>query len=527
MLTPEARAVQTLLQIADKTGKTVDFQLNPAQLAYDSQRTQRDLITKCRQKGFSSYGVAIQTIKCLGVPGTRAVLISHEAGATQRLLDKAQFYLKYIKGPKAELGRHSRNELYFPKTESTYYIGTAGAKAFGRGDTITDLHISEYAWWETDGLRHVAGLMQAVPKTGAIRIESTGNGRNNDFYYMCKHAKQLGYNLFFMPWYFDDEYELDPPQEGWSPIGYEDYFQEMQAKYNLSERKLFWYWVKLMEFRCDLKTMQQEYPSSLDECFQASGGQVFTNLELTPSVQWTWRLLPEGYRTDYLQGHPQENRTYIIGADPSGGTGNDQAAYEVFCLETNEEVESFGNSGVDPVAFGHLLCSVGEHYNNAYIVCESNNHGIAAHAVLEKNYDKRLLYKRTIPNGKGKVKYGYYTSNEGKHGIVGAVHQIIEEGVTIHSQTLKDEVDIFQEDPKTGELGSKSDNKVIAFGLACIGIQRYARHRKIDLPKPQPKAERPKGLVIDFNDFFTKWDGTRGDTQSNKFSLLNQVGTRN
>jgi len=235
--------------------------------------------------------VAIQTVKCMGEMNTRAVLISHEATATKRLLDKARFYMEHIKGDlKPTLGRASRNEFYFPKTESTFYIGTAGAKALGRGDTITDLHISEYAWWESDALEHVAGLFQSVPMTGTVCIESTGHGRANDFYYMVSNAKNLGYNVFFVGWWEDNEYELEVPEPlkgRWSPLGFERYFDEMAEQYNLSEEKLYWYWLKLNEFRRDLKYMKQEYPSSLIECFQATGGAVFSEAKLTEVQGWT------------------------------------------------------------------------------------------------------------------------------------------------------------------------------------------------------------------------------------------------
>jgi hypothetical protein len=39
-----------------------------------------------------------------------------------------------------------------------FYIGTAGARKFGRGDTITDLHCSEVAFWE-NAKELTAGLL--------------------------------------------------------------------------------------------------------------------------------------------------------------------------------------------------------------------------------------------------------------------------------------------------------------------------------------------------------------------------------
>lgn len=308
-LTPEAQAIESTFWILPKMGPKQRFVLNEAQKEYDSIRSSRDIITKCRQKGFSSVGIGYEVVDCLGKEGTRAVLISHEAKSTQRLLDKAAFYLKYMSIEhqvrdyetgdilssteiplNVDLGRHSRQEFYFPKTESTFYIGTAGARAFGRGDTITHLHISEYAWWESDALRQVSGLLQAVPLGGTIRYESTGNGRANDFYYICENAERLGYQLYFRPWWKDNEYELDP-KPGWNPDGFEHYFQDMRLEYHLTESQLYWYWMKLLEFRTNLPTMQQEYPSRLDECFSATGGSVFPNMEYLKDERWIWERI--------------------------------------------------------------------------------------------------------------------------------------------------------------------------------------------------------------------------------------------
>lgn len=499
-LTPEARVIETLFNILNKEGKMVPFKLNPSQRAYDAVRTNRDLIPKARQKGFSSFGVALQVAKCLGVPGTRAVLISHEAGATQRLLDRAQLYLKYINGPKAEMGRNSRNELYFPKMESTYYIGTAGAKAFGRGDTITDLHVSEYAWWETDGLKHVAGLMQAVPMSGSIRIESTGNGNMNDFFYMCTHAKSLGYNVFFRSWHDDDEYQRELPKDGFVPVGFEDYFDRMKSMYNLTDQQLYWYWIKLLEFRGDLKTMQQEYPSSVDECFQATGGAVFPNVSLTPNSRWHWTTF-EGYRVEKLPDHPKPDHTYVLGADPSGGTGGDDSGIQIICLDTLEQVLELGNNTIDPVDFGDLICTLGMIYNEAFLTVESNNHGIATHSILKKKYNRLKIYREFTPKS-GKVKYGVMTSQNSKHGMVGALKELFEFGLTIYGNKTYTELKGFNEDPKTGKMEGREDNMVMSLCMAAVGALRYKDRIKDLSPKPEPKRYQPGKFKITFEDVF-------------------------
>lgn len=479
-LTPEARVIHTMFYIGDKQGKRVKFQLNESQYAYDLVRTNRDLIPKARQKGFSSYGIGLQCVDCLGKEGTRAVLISHEASSTQRLLDKARYYLQYIEGPKPELGRHSRNEFYFPKTESTLYIGTAGARAFGRGDTINHLHISEYAWWESDALEKVAGLFQAVPMNGTIRIESTGNGMGNDFYYMCTHAKELGYNLFFRSWHEDLEYVIEPPDK-WIPIGFEDYFEKMQSMYNLTEPQLYWYWTKLQEFRLDLKYMQQEYPSCLQECFKASGGAVFPDITGSKTYHWKWKM-DGSYRVEYHEQHPMENHTYVIGGDAAGGTGNDEAAITILCLETLEQVFEFGSNAIDPVAFGHLLARLGTLYNQAFLIPEGNNHGISTCAVLAKEYDRFKIYKRVLPSKLGKAVYGFYTGENSKKELIGSIHEAIENGLTLYGEKTIREMREFEE--VKNKMEGPEDGLVISLGLACIGYFKYKRHIYQEPTKP-------------------------------------------
>jgi len=507
-LTPEAQVIEAMFSITDKSGAKQKFVLNKAQRRYDSCRTRRDMIPKARQKGFSSLGIAYQTVDCLTKYGTRAVLISHEAKATQRLLDKARFYLQHLEGPAPELGRRSRNEFFFPKTESTYYIGTAGAKAFGRGDTINHLHISEYAWWESDALQQVAGLFQAVPLSGTIRIESTGKGRTNDFYYMCYNADSLGYKVNFQSWWDDPEYSLEVPGP-WVPEGFEDYFQDMQTKYNLLEEQLYWYWYKLKEFRLDKRTMQQEYPSCFEECFQATGGAIFPDVTIVDMAEWTWKLDKDNYRVNYLKGHPRQDRTYIIGMDPSGGTGHDDAGMQITCLETLEQVLQFGRSDVDPVEFGRMGLTYGKKYNEAFIVCESNNHGIATHAILSKRYPRLKIYKRKLPTKSGIVKYGFPTTRNTKHELIGALKELIDLGLSIYDQRTIKQMLAYEEDPNTGEMWALEDDLVIALALSAVGCFKYMRYASVsplieNKPVKQESYEGVNLMFTTYEEIFTK-----------------------
>lgn len=498
MLSKEAKIIQGLFQISTKEGPRVPFKLNTFQLWLDEMIHDPDyhsfILAKPRQKGGSSYIEAILSTRCLGKIGTRAVVMSHEGEATQRLLDKVHFYLKYT-NPLPAYDRNSRNELAFGKTDSTFYIGTAGARAFGRGDTITDLHASEYAYW-IDAVKHSVGLFQAVPASGFKILESTGNGRNNDFHYIWQHAKRMGYKRLFAPWFIDLEYSRRLPYADWSlrdaDTQHLTYLINMQKKFNLSLEQMFWYVCKLAELRDDLHLMQQEYPSEPEECFQATSGSVFPDVELTPSKAWQ-DILRFNTRMFGLPDHPKPNLHYTFGGDPSGGTGHDDAALVAFCVETFEQVLRFSSNTTDPVIFAKLLMDLGRHYNHAYLVTESNNHGAAVIPILKRDYDRSLLYYYKRATTKSPAKYGWLNSQQHKQELVGGMQEMLDQ-YTFYDKKTVEEFQKFEEDVE-GKMGAKSDNLVIAGGLGMLGCMKQIRFRTDYLTPPPPLKEKPSSYM--------------------------------
>jgi hypothetical protein len=496
MLSNEAKAIETLFNIQTKEGLKVPYKLNDAQRFFDDNDSgverKRIIVAKARQRGFSSIILAKFGIRCMSKEGTHAVVVSHEADATQRLLDKVHYYLKHINGPKPIFGRNSRTELYFDKRDSTYYVGTAGSKAFGRGDFITDLHCSEYAFWDNPE-KHSTGLFQAVPHSGRIYIESTGNGRNNDFYYVWEQAEKMGFTRIFYPWFAGDEYKLplEKNKTQWKPDTpkFNSYMLDLKHRHHLDDEQMWWYESKLRELRENISSMQQEYPSEPEECFQASGGAIFTDVTLSHSIEWKEDRF-DGYFVNKHTNHPKSNFHYVLGADPSGGTGHDDASAEVFCAETLEQVFESANDRQGPIAFADFICKVGKHYNEALIVGESNNHGAAVIPYLKDNYPRDKIYKRKSGTASTPPIYGWNSSQETKHAIIGIAQEALPELTIYGTHTIK-ELKGFEE-TQDGKLAGKSDNTVIATCLCTLGLQKYESYRKDFLRPSVPKAINTK-----------------------------------
>jgi hypothetical protein len=115
-------------------------------------------MVKARQKGLSKAIDADQLIDCI-VKSTNAVVISHEGEATERLFAAVKYFIDNM-SVKPVMSIDSKSELKFPKRGSSYFIGTAGQKAFGRGDTVDRAHLSEAAFYP-DLERTMNGIAEA------------------------------------------------------------------------------------------------------------------------------------------------------------------------------------------------------------------------------------------------------------------------------------------------------------------------------------------------------------------------------
>lgn len=175
--------IEKYLSIVDKTGTLVPFRLNAVQDKYLTQdATGKDIILKARQQGFSSLILAQFLADFLYKKNTYNVVVADDTDNAQGLLKRVKDYLKcWAESHEMDIDKllkyNSKYELYLESNNSTYHIGTAQNTQFGRSRTITNLHLSEGAFYPH--LQEIlAGAMQAVVPEGRVIIETTANGFN-------------------------------------------------------------------------------------------------------------------------------------------------------------------------------------------------------------------------------------------------------------------------------------------------------------------------------------------------------------
>ena len=297
------------LKIRTKAGSVEPLVLNEAQRYLHSRLEEqlaksgkvRALILKGRQQGISTYVGARYYHKVSHRKGRRVFILTHEQDATNNLFGMVERYHEHCPElVKPTTGAANAKELSFPKLDSGYAVGTAGAKAVGRSQTVQYFHGSEVAFWP-NAPTHFAGVVQAIPDLPETEVilESTANGVGGEFHERWQQAEAgIGdYIAIFIPWFWQPEYARPVPDD----FTLDEEEQEYKQSYGLTDEQMVWRRAKVAELK-DPSLFKQEYPATAAEAFQMTGHDSFIKPEAVVKA-----------RKATLEGIGP----LVIGADPS------------------------------------------------------------------------------------------------------------------------------------------------------------------------------------------------------------------
>ena len=506
------------LKEAGKDGKRVGpFKANIFQESIDNsigQANLRHLILKPRQIGISTYVDLRLLAKCLTVDGTRAAIISHERGATARLLRKVHLALEdlierkvKINGKAIKLKYSTKYEISFPYTHSSLYIGTAGQRAFSRGDSLTDLHGSEVAVWE-NAVEMMKGIEGALTSTAEVFLESTANGMGGYFYDMVircrpgadgKSPSSAPYMLHFFPWKDHAEYSAKPPHDVvWS--GQE---LDLASKQGLTLQQLWWRRKKCEKYD-KLDDFLQEYPLTIDEAFIVAGACYFDKDSLRdastriipPLIKGTIETVgPRAVIRPAQEGpvevyrHPTYGGSYLIGADCSEGVdGGDPMSAVVLDRERCQEA-AWISGLLDPEEAAKALFALGQHYNWAWLAVEDNGPGLAVLMRLQQLAYPRLFRRVDINSEDKTPRLGWHTDPRTRPLALGAIRSMLKTRVwgVASERFLKQCSTFCRQGAGNYEANSGShDDDVMSAGIAAY------LHRVIptDLPAAEVRSQQ-------------------------------------
>lgn len=481
--------VENLLWIVNKEATLQLLKLNRAQKLLFSNWSHRMILTKSRQEGISTAVLALFFIEAQLTPGLVVAIVSHEDYATRRLLDKVDVFHKYLpEEMKSKLFHDSDNEKAF-ENGSTIYIGTAGQRAFGRGDTVHRALVSEEAHY-TDAEKLLSGLAEAIPMSGYLIRESTPLGDTGHFYNSVQDCIEGKSDFKLVPfyWWLADEYRIPKGstlvlEEERGELTYTPQEIELMLEKGLDEEQIRWKRWKVRSMRSENKgnLFPQEYIEDLESCWLGPPDKVFQEVEdqlQSLSLKARDPIRQEGILEIWKE--PEAGAQYIFWVDPAGGespTENDPH---------DGVILKFGPGGLEHVAsvcsrmeqkpFAYKVAEIGTRYNMAQLIVERNGVGRGVLNYLVNDITYKNLYPEQNAAGELTGKWGWFTDAYNKPLMVSNTILAIkgESVVTYDRKVIRQLRALVNKDGKIVVKKPTRDDRAMAFMGA---IQVSPTHR--------------------------------------------------
>ena len=460
-----------LLRIRTKEQKLSPLVFNEAQQhLYGVIRQQaaagkpiRIIVLKGRQEGISTVTEGLMFQDTVTRPNVKTLIVAHDTTATGNLFKMNKLFYDCLPPWARPLRKNSNaKELVFenptrddgekrrrPGLRSSIRCQTAGKGGVGRSDTLTNVHISEYAFWPNNKEDLLLGVMQTVPNDPAtmVVIESTANG--------VEHFKALwdgavaGDNEWvpvFLPWYMEKGYRMAcTGGEAWTQEE-----QQLQKDFGLDTEQLMWRrWCIKANCGGSEDKFRQEYPNTPEEAFLLSGRPFFDNRALAVRRMHAPKPLrvgwfayespaetgarPEAWQfTEAEKGgvriwqEPEEGVPYVLGGD-TAGEGSDCFTAFVIDNRTGRQVAELQQRQSEILYARQIYC-LGRYYNDALAAVEVNFSTYPERKLEEWEYPS--LYQRerfdTYANTMVKA-YGWETSGKTRPQALAQLHTVMEE----------------------------------------------------------------------------------------------------
>jgi len=273
--------ISNLYSVIDKGGNKVSFRPNAAQEKLLADLTQRDIILKARQLGFTTLCCIIGLDEALFNPNWAVAIIAH------KLDDAKAIFASKVKFPYDNLPAALRDKLPSVKDSADALHFANGSSisvtTSARSGTIQRLHVSEFgkicAQYPHKAREIVTGSFPAA-EHGAITIESTAEGQEGAFFDMTSRARRdpkqsrKDWSFHFFPWW-SDAGNISPPRPDTVKREDREYFDKLRYEYGvtLTPEQEAWWIITERDLGGDMK---RENPATPDEAFeQAIEGAYF------------------------------------------------------------------------------------------------------------------------------------------------------------------------------------------------------------------------------------------------------------
>lgn len=432
----------------------------------------RIIVIKARQVGISTAVRAWQFHRAFtsADPINFAVLSFHDRSAKHlRRMDR-HWLNNLPRLLRRDLAVDSAEDTIFEDTRAGFSSFTTGGRGGTRSFEFSGAHLSEFAFY--DDPDEVLAQSLSTVGDGPLIIESTVNAPGDAFHRLIEGAPENGWRVYTYWWHEHEPYRDENVPADFERTEEED---DLSSRYGLDDAQLWWRRQQIATL--GLTKFRREYPSCLDDAFLSRDSTYFDPADLD-QIEQIW------FDTSKREfDEPDEDEHYVMGVDVSGGTGGDYSALVVVALGSMQPVYIERSNTDSPVDWAARVVTVAQRYNNALVLCESNNHG---HVVLRELYT--LKYKRLWADADGKP---WVTTVKSKLDAFECLREHIKAGILFRlDQSSLQELRALEVRKVTPEAPSGlHDDLAVALALA---------YRCIRSAPTSQRREAQRGMMDDF-----------------------------
>ena len=362
--------------------KTFDYQ---DQMISDYMEYRFNVILKARQLGISEVTASYAAWLMLFHRNKNILVMATKAETAKNIIKKVKMALKKLPEWLQIAEVITDNRLSVELSNGSQIKAIASSDDAGRSEALSLLIIDEAAF--VKNLEDLwTGLLPTVTAGGNIIILSTPNGVGNLFHkvYTDAESKQNEFHPNKLMWWVHPEriegLEDDPDRPGFKTS---PWYRAEIKKTNMSPREV------AQELECNFNASGETFlsPEQIDEVEKGC---------ISPIGRSHWD------KNLWTYWEPVPGKRYFISADVARGDGKDNSACCVWDVDTMEQcAEYYGKIPVEEYA--RMLGDLGHKYNNALLVVENNNIGMACLEHVRMLQYENVYYSARGNDGAGEA----------------------------------------------------------------------------------------------------------------------------
>jgi hypothetical protein len=410
------------------------------QLLYDPYDFQVKLIDNYHANRFSVSMMPRQTGKTTSAAGyllwyamfhpDKTILIAaHQYSGAQEIMDRIRYAYEmcpfWLKS-----GVESYNKGNIDFENKSRIVARATTEKTGRGMSLSLLYLDEFAFVRPSIAKEFWTAISPTLSTGGkCIITSTPNSDEDQFANIWKQAinrvdeygnttklGRNGFSAFRSEWWEHPDRDEKWRAEEVSKIGEERFRREHGLEFIINEETL-------------ISSMKLVELNPIEPIYK------------TGQVRWFKR--------------PERDHIYVVGLDPSLGTGGDPAAIQVYEADTTIQVAEWRHNKTSIPEQIKLIADINRQIieitrqpKNLYYSLENNTIGEAALISLaeygEENIEGTMLTESKVMSGGRKLRRGFNTTQKSKLAACSKFKNLLESNkMKLHSQPLVSELKTF------------------------------------------------------------------------------------